>query len=95
MPSSLVAKYDERAYKQNYPSYFDKSIIGELHGALHIRGSETGYSRQFVNSSKALDEKREATDEEIRALEEAFKRTYKEDNADIEGEVWNARNKAA
>lgn len=95
VPSSLVAKYDERAYKQNYPSYFDKSIIGELHGALHIRGSETGYSRQFVNSSKALDEKREATDEEIRALEEAFKRTYKEDNADIEGEVWNARNKAA
>ena len=95
VPSSLVAKYDERAYKQNYPSYFDKSIVGELHTALHIRGSETGYSRQFVNSSKALDEKREATDEEIRALEEAFKRTYGAERADIEGEVWNARNKAA
>ena len=94
VPSSLVAEYDERAYKQDYPSYFDKTIDGELHESLHIRGTDTKYSRQFVNSSKAIDEKREATDEEIKALEEAFKRTYGAERSDIEGEIWNERRAA-
>lgn len=68
VPSALVARYDDRAYKQLYPSYFDKEIKGELHPALHIVGTDTKYGRQFVNTSKAIEEKREAIDDLIKGL---------------------------
>ncbi len=68
VPASLIARYDDRAYKQMYPSYFDREICGELHEALHIVGTDTKYGRQFVNSSKAIDEKREAVDKLLNAL---------------------------
>lgn len=71
VPSSLAAKYDDRAYKQLYPSYFDKEIKGELHPALHIRGTDTKYGRQFVNTSKAIEEKRGAIDELVQGLNAA------------------------
>lgn len=68
VPSSLVARYDDRAYKQLYPSYFDKAIKGELHPALHIVGTDTKYGRQFVNTSKAIEEKRGAIDDLVKGL---------------------------
>ena len=71
VPSSLAARYDDRAYKQLYPSYFDKEIKGELHPALHIRGTDTKYGRQFVNTSKAIEEKRGAIDELVQGLNAA------------------------
>lgn len=68
VPSSLVARYDDRAYKQLYASYFDKDIQGDLHPAMHIVGTDIKYGRQFVNTSKTVDEKREAVDDLINAL---------------------------
>ena len=56
--------------------------------AIAREQSITGAARSLHLSQPTLST-------QIRALEEAFKRTYGAERADIEGEVWNARNKAA
>ncbi|MBR2448946.1 MAG: hypothetical protein IKB30_02365 [Clostridia bacterium] len=67
VPSTLVANYDDRAYKQKYPSYYDKTIKGELHTALHIDGADEK-TDVFVNTTTALSEKRQAIQEEIKKI---------------------------
>ena len=67
VPSILVADYDDRAYKQKYPSYYDKEIKGELHKALHIDGSDES-TDVFVNTTTALSEKRQAIQDEIKKI---------------------------
>ncbi len=68
VPSSLCVDYSDRAYKQLYASYFDKKINAELHNSLHISGLNLRYGRQFVNTSDAVEEKREAVDESIKKV---------------------------
>lgn len=58
IPSNLIANYDDRAYKQLYPSYFDNKIEGELHKSMHIDGLDEK-SLTFVSKTEALTEKRE------------------------------------
>ena len=60
-PSNLVANYDDRAYKQLYPSYFDKKIEGELHQFAHIDGFSPS-ARNFVNTTAEVSEKRVVLD---------------------------------
>ena len=67
VPSILIAKYDDRAYKQKYPSYYDKEIRGELHTVLHIDGADEN-TNVFVNETATLLEKREAIKEEIKKI---------------------------
>lgn len=68
VPSSLAAKYDDRAYKQLYPSYYDKEIHAELHSGLCINGADELKIRQYVNSTSAVDEKREAIYEQVKKI---------------------------
>lgn len=67
IPSSLAGDYDDRAYREKYPSYFDKEIRGELHKYLHIEGVNEK-TNQFVNVTDALLEKREAQREKIKRI---------------------------
>ncbi len=66
-PSILVADYDDRAYKQKYPSYYDKKIKGELHTVKHIDGLDKN-TAAFVNTTASLLEKRAAIEEEIKKI---------------------------
>lgn len=68
VPSTLAAKYDDRAYKQLYPSYYDKEIHAELHSGLCINGADELKIRQYVNSTSAVDEKREAIYEQVKKI---------------------------
>lgn len=67
VPSILIANYDDRAYKQKYPSYYDKEIRGELHKALHIDGADEK-TNVFVSETAQLFEKREAIKDEIKKV---------------------------
>lgn len=58
MPSRLIADYDDRAYKQLYPSYYDRRIVGELHSSKCINGKDVN-SLTFVSKTSALTEKRD------------------------------------
>ena len=60
-PSNLICNYDDRAYKQLYPSYFDKKIEGELHQFTHIDGFSPS-ARNFVNTTAEVTEKRVVLD---------------------------------
>lgn len=66
-PSNLAGDYDDRAYKQKYPSYFDKYIRGELHKHKHIEASDKNTSA-FVNTTVLLEEKRKAQEEAINKI---------------------------
>lgn len=66
-PSNLAADYDDRAYKQKYPSYFDKIIRGELHKHKYIETTDKN-TAAFVNETAALLEKREAQKGKIREV---------------------------
>ena len=66
-PSCLIANYDDRAYKQKYPSYFDREIKGELHKAMHINALDEN-TAQFVNTTAALSEKWDAIKEEVEKI---------------------------
>lgn len=57
MPSGLLGNYDDRAYKFLYPSALDKCITGEVHRTKHISLLDDN-SFQFVNTTDALEEKR-------------------------------------
>jgi len=58
-PSGLLAKYDDRAFKEQYPAFYDKYIHGGQHERLFIP-FVNGYGDQFVsNKTKAVSEKRE------------------------------------
>lgn len=63
----LIAEYDDRAYKQKYPSYFDKEIRGELHKAKHIDGFDKN-TAVFVSDTTALLEKRNVLEKEIEKI---------------------------
>lgn len=67
VPSTLICDYDDRAYKQKYPSYFDKSIRGELFKAKCIDGLDSR-TEQYVNSTAALVEKRDAIESSIKKI---------------------------
>lgn len=66
-PANLAADYDDRAYKQKYPSYFDKEIKGALHKHKFIEAVDEN-TAAFVNTTAALSEKRNAQIEEIKKL---------------------------
>lgn len=66
-PANLVGNYDDRAYKQKYPSYFDKEIKGELHKHKYIEAADKN-TAAFVNTTAALSEKRDAQREEIEKI---------------------------
>ena len=65
VPSKLLAKYDDRAYKQLYPSYFDKTIKGSVHESLTIDGANVKYGGQFISGTPLTAEKREAVTSEL------------------------------
>lgn len=68
IPSSLIANYDDRAYKQDYFSYFDKKITGEIHTSLHIRASDVKYARQYVSETPFIAQKRKAQQNNIEKI---------------------------
>lgn len=68
VPSRLLAKYDDRAYKQLYPSYFDKQILGSVHESLAINGADFKYGGQFISTTTLTAQKREAIETEIKKL---------------------------
>lgn len=76
IPAKIVADYDDRSYKQAYPSYFDKEIHGNLHRKLHIDGKDVNYVRQYVSETKILVQKRNAVDNSVTRL------GYKQDTCD-------------
>lgn len=65
IPSKVIVNYDDRAYRTEYASYFDKEINGELHIAANV---DLWYARLFVGETELLKEKRTATDGEIRKV---------------------------
>ena len=66
-PATLAGDYDDRAYKQKYPSYFDKEIVGELHKRKYIEAVDEN-TAAFVNTTAALSEKRDAQKEAIKEI---------------------------
>lgn len=67
LPVFGIANYDHEAYKQLYPSYYDKKIEGELFSSMQIDGADEA-SYDFVNSTALLKEKREVQLNEIKKL---------------------------
>lgn len=67
-PSNLLAKYDDRAYKQLYASYFDKNIKGSVHKTLTIDGLDIEYGGQFVSETPLIAEKRDAVKKRIQKI---------------------------
>lgn len=65
IPSKVICGYDDRAYRTNYASYYDKEIHGEL---FDRAGADMAYNRQFVGETSLLNEKRTATDADIRKV---------------------------
>lgn len=65
IPSKVICGYDDRAYRTNYASYYDKVIHGEL---FDRAGADMAYNRQFVGETSLLNEKRTATDADIRKV---------------------------
>ena len=76
IPAKIVADYDDRSYKQAYPSYYDKEIFGRLHQKLHIDGKNFDYVRNYVSESKTLNKKRQAVDSNVARL------GFKQDSCD-------------
>ena len=68
VPSSLIANYDDRAYKQEYFAYFDKKITGELHESLYIRATDIKYARQYVSETSLIGQKRKAQQNDIEKI---------------------------
>lgn len=60
--------YDERDYRRQYPSRYDREIAGDLAGSGTLGERVTGYGRQFVSTTPSLTEKRAAQDEFIKNL---------------------------
>ena len=65
IPSKVICGYDDRAYRTNYASYYDKEIHGEL---FDRAGADMAYNRQFVGETSLLNEKRTATDADLRKV---------------------------
>lgn len=86
-PSNLVSDYDDRAYKEKYPSYFDREIEGELHSYKHIDGF-SNEANQFVNSTPDLDEKRVVIQACLKSWEEQLEEYREYENDNIEGETF-------
>lgn len=68
IPSNLIADYDDRAYKQDYFSYFDRTINGELHEKLHIKGYDFKTARQFVSETGFIRQKRKAQQDKLEKI---------------------------
>ena len=62
-----VCNYDHEAFKQLYPSFFDREIRGEVHESRTINGRQAE-SYQFVNDTALLAEKRGAQAENIEKI---------------------------
>lgn len=60
--------YDERDYRRQYPSRYDREIKGDLAGSGTLGERVTGYGRQFVSTTPSLTEKRVAQDRKIKKL---------------------------
>lgn len=60
--------YDERDYRRQYPSRYDREIKGDLEGSGTLGERVTGYGRQFVSTTPSLMEKRVAQDRKIKKL---------------------------
>lgn len=60
--------YDERDYRRQYPSRYDREIKGDLAGSGTLGERVTGYGRQFVSTTPSLSEKRAAQDRKIKNL---------------------------
>lgn len=74
-PSLTNVVYDDRSYRECYPSYYDKTIKGRLHRFLTIDGLDFEYARQYVSTTDKLEEKRLAVDSNVESL------ASQEDNA--------------
>ena len=68
VPAKLLAKYDDRAYKQLYPAYFDNKIKGTVHESLSISGANFKYGSQFISGTTLTAEKRAAIETEVKKL---------------------------
>ncbi len=66
--SSINDYYDDRAYEELYPSFFSKKIEGKTFKSLKISGFDLEHAKQFVSSTKLLDEKRDALSEKIKEI---------------------------
>ncbi len=67
-PANMIVDYDDREYRWQYPSRFDKRINAELCGVGRLGERVVGFKRQFVSSTTLLDEKRYAQDYYIKKI---------------------------
>ena len=66
--SNINKYYDDRAYEELYPSFFSKKIEGKTFNSLKISGFDLEHAKQFVSSTKLLDEKRDALSAKIKEI---------------------------
>ncbi len=68
VPARIVANYDDREFRRQYPSRYDKQINGRLAGEGVLSERVTGYGRQYVSETATLTEKREAQESKIKNI---------------------------
>lgn len=66
--SNISKYYDDRAYKELYPSFLFKKIEGKPFKALTINGFDLERSTQFVSSTEQLKALRDALSEKIKEI---------------------------
>ena len=66
--SGINKYYNDRAYKQLYPSYFFKKIDGKTFDRLEIDGFDLEHATQFVSSTEQLNALRDALSEKIKEI---------------------------
>ena len=66
--SNINKYYDDRAYKQLYPSFFFKKIEGKTFTKLNIDGFDLENATQFVSSTEQLKALRTALSEKIKEI---------------------------
>ncbi len=66
--SGINKYYNDRAYKQLYPSYFTKNIDGVPFENLTINGFDLEHATEFVSSTEQLNALRHALSEKIKEI---------------------------
>ena len=66
--SGINKYYNDRAYKQLYPSYFFNKIKGKTFDRLEIDGFDLEHATQFVSSTEQLKALRDALSEKIKEI---------------------------
>ena len=66
--SGINQYYDDRAYKQLYPSFFFKKIEGKTFKKLTINGFDLDNGTQFVSTTEQLKALRDALSEKIKEI---------------------------